>query len=159
QRWLALERELDGLLAVREADRMERLQAVARERPDDARQLGEWLQAIERSHGFLEAAPALRASGAVVGSWRLLRPLGAGGMGEVWLAERTDGAFAKQVAIKFLRHDASHLRERFAQERQVLARLEHPGVARLIDAGVTAGQPYLVTEFVDGLPLDAWCER
>jgi hypothetical protein len=160
QRWLALERELDALLALPEDERAARLRDVEQHRPEHAQQLRDWLAAIASSSGFLENSGTPRpCSGLEVGPWRLVRPLGAGGMGEVWLAERSDGAFAKHVAIKFVHHHAPHLHARFAQERQVLARLEHPGIARLIDAGIVDGQPYLVTEFVEGLALDVWCER
>jgi eukaryotic-like serine/threonine-protein kinase len=94
-----------------------------------------------------------------VGSYELERPLGQGGMSSVWLARRVDGRFEGRAAIKFL--DLSLVDEqgveRFRQEGQVLARLDHASIARLIDAGVTDdGQPYLVLEYVDGEPLDRW---
>ena len=96
-----------------------------------------------------------------VGPYRLTRELGAGGMADVWLAERADGAFAREVALKLprlnrLRQD---LAVRFARERDILARLEHPNIARLYDAGVTDdGLPYLAMEFVDGQTLTAYCD-
>jgi serine/threonine protein kinase len=96
-----------------------------------------------------------------VGPWRLQRQLGAGGMAEVWLAERADGAFKREVALKLpmlsgLRKD---LASRFARERDILAALEHPNIARMYDAGVTAdGLPYLVMEYVAGQPLTVWCD-
>ncbi|HET6604882.1 MAG TPA: serine/threonine-protein kinase [Xanthomonadaceae bacterium] len=92
------------------------------------------------------------------GPWRLLEKLGRGGMGTVYLAERADGAFDKRVAIKLLRsHDRERFREHLERERRLLARLDHPSVARLIDAGVTRDdQPYLVMELAQGLDLDAW---
>ena len=99
-------------------------------------------------------------AGMVVGSYTLERPIGQGGMGSVWLARRSDGRYEGQAAIKFLNlallgHGGA---ERFRREGSVLARLEHPNVARLIDAGVVAGsQPYLVLEYVDGQPIDRWC--
>ena len=90
-----------------------------------------------------------------VGAWRLLRELGSGGMGTVFLAERADGQFTRQVAIKLLRgfptRDAAR---RLRQERQILAGLDHPNIARLLDGGETAqGQPWLALEYVDGVPL------
>ncbi len=101
-----------------------------------------------------DGLPAAQA-GQRFGAWRLLYPLGAGGMGEVWLAARADGLYAAQAAIKLLRPDAAGagLPARFARERALLARLVHPGVARLLDAGIDAGQPYLVIEHVAGRPL------
>ena len=104
------------------------------------------------------ASPAgeLLASGARVGAWRVLRVIGRGGMGEVYLAERADASFDKQVAIKLVHGVLTpSARERFDAEKQALARLEHPHIARLIDAGETElGWPYLVMEYVDGKPLD-----
>lgn len=81
-------------------------------------------------------------------------------MGEVWRGERADGAFARTVAIKFLRHDRSAASEHLRRERELLARLRHPGIAALLDAGIAAdGRPYLVTEWVDGERLDHWLAR
>jgi eukaryotic-like serine/threonine-protein kinase len=99
-------------------------------------------------------------TGERVGPWRLLRQIGAGGMGTVYLAERADGEFAQQVAVKILRAslEAPRAAERFAQERQILAGLEHPAIARLVDGGrTTDGRPYLVMEYVDGVPIDRYC--
>ena len=88
------------------------------------------------------------------GVWRVLRSLGEGGMGTVWLAERSDGEFEQRVAIKQLAWPTPGLLQRFRQERQILARLEHPNIARLIDGGVDAsGAPYLVMEYVEGQPI------
>lgn len=91
-----------------------------------------------------------------VGPYRLLRPLGEGGMGEVWLAERIDGNFEQQVAIKLLKRgmDSRAILHRFLQERRILARLHHPHVVRLLDGGMSGdGQPYFVMEHVAGAPL------
>ena len=90
-----------------------------------------------------------------LGAWTLLRKIGQGGMGEVWLADRSDGLFEAHAAIKLLRHDqpAEHMAARFARERAVLARLDHPSIARLLDAGVDQGRAYIVLEHVQGLPL------
>jgi serine/threonine-protein kinase len=101
-----------------------------------------------------------RADGDTVGPYRLLRSLGEGGMGEVWLAERADGLVKRPVALK-LPHQSwarAGLSERIARERDILAALTHPHIARLYDAGVAAdGQPYLAIEYVDGEPLDRFC--
>jgi len=96
-----------------------------------------------------------------IGPYRLIRMLGQGGMGEVWLAERADEAYSKEVAIKFI---ATFLGNRdavswFRRERQALASLEHPHIARLLDGGETEdGRPYLVMEYVDGVAIDAYSE-
>src|SRR5215813_9396413 len=95
-------------------------------------------------------------AGARVGSYRILNRLGRGGMGEVFLAERADGAFQKRVAIKLLPPDSAldrHSLRRFLRERQILASLEHQNVARLLDGGTFAGRPYVVMEYVAGHSL------
>ncbi|MBL8215887.1 MAG: serine/threonine protein kinase [Bryobacterales bacterium] len=95
------------------------------------------------------------------GPYRLVRELGQGGMGSVYLAERSDGEIEQQVAIKLLRSsaDAPAWLDRFLRERQILASLRHPGITQLLDAGRTAdGQPYLVMEYVPGTPIDKYVE-
>jgi serine/threonine-protein kinase len=102
------------------------------------------------------------AQGRLVGPFRLVREIGRGGMGAVWLAERADGAYAQQVAIKLIRGewDADEAHARFRSERQILAGLQHPNIAHLVDGGVTAdGKPWLALEYVDGEDLRAWCDR
>jgi non-specific serine/threonine protein kinase/serine/threonine-protein kinase len=103
-----------------------------------------------------EVAPPER-----IGAYRILREIGHGGMGVVYLGERADGEFAKQVAIKLItrgRPDAG-LERRFRRERQILAQFEHAGIARLFDGGATEdGQPYFVMEYIDGLPLLEYCD-
>lgn len=102
-----------------------------------------------------------RRGGHRVGPWRLVEPLGEGGMGTVWKAERADGTYDRSVALKLLRVDGNTdaLAERLRAEQQILARLEHPNVARLYDGGVTEdGRPYLVLERVDGQPITAYAD-
>ena len=96
-----------------------------------------------------------------VGPYRLLRSLGHGGMGEVWQAERADGTLKRKVALKLPHVSwAPGLAERFAREREILASLEHPNIARLYDAGFDPqGRPYMALEFVEGLPIDEFCKR
>ncbi len=109
----------------------------------------------------IEARPPL-AEGDRVGAYRVVKKLGEGGMGMVFLAERADAEYEARVAIKILRTGAADRRllERFRAERQILASLEHPSVARLIDGGATdRGYPYVVMEYVDGEPLDAYCRN
>ena len=92
-----------------------------------------------------------------LGAWRLLQLLGSGGMGEVWRAERADGAYQGEAAVKLLKRgmDSAAVLQRFAQERQALARLDHPHIARLFDAGLSPqGLPYFVMERVQGRPID-----
>lgn len=113
----------------------------------------------------LGSDPAVRSAsltpGDRIGPYRLKREIGTGGMADVWLAERADGAFARDVALKLpmiqrLRRD---LALRFARERDILARLEHPNIARLYDAGIASdGLPYLAMEYVDGRPITEYCD-
>jgi len=99
--------------------------------------------------------------GARVGPYELIRPLGAGGMAQVWLARRADGAFKRNVALKVpaLQHLRPDLQDRFARERDILASLEHPQIARFYDAGIDPnGLPYFAMEYVQGDVLPAWCD-
>src|SRR6185295_19075438 len=98
-------------------------------------------------------------AGAVIGSYRVLRVLGRGGMGSVWLAERIDGLLNRRVALKLphLAWPQAHLVQRMERERDILAALEHPNIARLYDAGVSSGgRPYLALEYIEGLPIDEY---
>ena len=103
----------------------------------------------------------LPAAGDAVGPYRLLSELGSGGMGAVWLAERADGSLKRKVALKLPHLTwAPGLAERFAREREILASLEHPHIARLYDAGVDAqGRPFMALEYVEGQPLDVYCRE
>ena len=99
--------------------------------------------------------------GARVGPYELISALGSGGMAEVWLARRADGAFKREVALKLpmLNQLRGDLEQRFARERDILASLEHPYIARLYDAGVDpTGSPYLSMEYVHGQQLTDWCD-
>ncbi len=100
--------------------------------------------------------------GTLVGAYRVERVIGEGGMGTVYLAQRSDDQYRKRVAIKVVRRgmDTDEILRRFRHERQILASLEHPGIARLLDGGVTDdGRPYLVMELVEGRPITAWCDE
>lgn len=100
--------------------------------------------------------------GLEIANYRLVRELGQGGMSTVWLAERTDGALKREIALKlaFIHPQNSALAERFHRERDIHARLTHPNIARLYDAGVSvSGQPYLAMEYVQGTALTAYCDR
>ncbi len=103
-----------------------------------------------------EAAPI----GTTIGCWRVQRELGRGGMGVVMLAERIDGQFDQRVALKLIKRgmDSEAVLARFFRERQILARLSHPNIARLLDGGMSAdGRPYFVMEYVEGAPLLEYC--
>ena len=108
--------------------------------------------------GALEEAAADALVGRRLGAYRLVRQIGRGGMAVVYEAQRDDQAFDRRVAVKILPiWSAWALADRFRFERQVLATLDHPGIAALVDAGTADGVPYCVMEYVDGAPIDAWC--
>jgi len=132
------------------------------------------LEAHENTGGFLEdireVVPALELDsepetapiGRRIGAYELVRELGRGGMGSVYLATRADSEFRKRVAIKLIRHgmESAFAMRRFRNERQILAQLEHPNIARLIDGGTTPnGLPYFVMELVEGEAILKYCEE
>ncbi|MBL0029909.1 MAG: serine/threonine protein kinase [Rhodanobacteraceae bacterium] len=124
-----------------------------------AHPIGDWFLAMDDETLPADAMPEA-IIGRTIADYRLLRQIGSGGMATVFLAERQHADFEQRVAIKILRHNvlsASELRM-FRRERQLLAALDHPNIARLIDGGVTAqGLPYLVLEYVDGVPITQYC--
>ena len=98
--------------------------------------------------------------GTQVGHWLIENLIGRGGMGEVYSVRRADAAFEQHAALKLLRYEAAGQLDRFHAERQILARLEHPGIARLLDGGTTAdGRPYTVMEYVEGCSLTDYCNE
>ncbi|HKW84108.1 MAG TPA: protein kinase, partial [Burkholderiaceae bacterium] len=167
-RWQRLSPLLDAILDCDDdAEREQRVAALRSDDPalaDEIDALLEGLADNERD-GFLERAPLpLREAsmvGQAIGAYTIERELGQGGMGSVWLARRTDGRFEGHVAIKFLNAGlmARGGSERFAREGSILARLSHPHIARLLDAGLAANgtQPFLVLEYIDGQPIDQYC--
>lgn len=166
-RWNALSPLLDELLEADESMRAARLAELRQTDGALADELAALLapEAALKQAEFLEGAvlrtidPTL--AGQRIGSYTLERPLGHGGMGVVWLAHRSDGRYEGRVAIKFLSLALFGPQglDRFKREGTVLARLTHPNIARLSDAGVTPlGQPYLVLEYIEGEPIDHWCD-
>jgi len=174
----------DELADLPPGEREARLAGLARDRPELAGRLERLFAAeegapqllsrpvVERAPDFVAAALARDAMpeapreelapGMRVGPYRLLELLGRGGMGEVYLAERADGVFEQRVALKLVKRgmDSEEILRRFHRERQILARLEHPGIARILDGGtVPDGRPYFVLELVEGEPILAHCRR
>ena len=168
QRWARLSPLLDELLELDAGPREERLAELRGTDEALASELAAVLArqvALERER-FLDGhalndptAPTM--AGQAIGAYTLERLLGAGGMGSVWLGRRSDGRYDGKVAVKLLHLDLLGRggAQRFAREGTALARLAHPNVARMLDAGISAiGQPYLVLEYVDGEPIDRWCD-
>ncbi len=169
ERWLQVERLFHAALMFGAAEREDFLAASCGD--DGLRaEVGSLLAAHERAGDFIEssifdagfeAAPGAM-TGKTVGHYRLIREIGRGGMGTVWLAERADDQFDKRVAIKLVRRglDTDDILRRFRAERQILASLEHQNIARLLDGGATEdGLPYLVMEYIEGEPIDRYCDR
>jgi non-specific serine/threonine protein kinase/serine/threonine-protein kinase len=157
---------LDAMFDLPEAERLANLRT---RRIEDSAVLAEvesLLRAASAAGGFLATPPKPAVEelppeclGVRLGAWRITRLIGRGGMGEVFEASRADGNFEQRVAIKLLQREAAAQMVRFQAERQILARLEHPGIARLYDGGVTEdGRPFMVMEFVEGRPITEYCQ-
>jgi eukaryotic-like serine/threonine-protein kinase len=168
-RWLRASGHLDDVLELPPEQREAWLSALREDDPVSADDVAALLDEHRRltAEGFLDSAlpiapRSMPLSGVRIGAYMLVSRIGHGGMGTVWLASRSDGRFEGQVALKLLNaalvgHGGE---ERFKREGTFLARLTHPHIARLIDAGVSnTGQPYLVLEYVDGRHIDRYCDE
>lgn len=169
--WPEVEVALDVLLELPSAARPAELQRMTAMRPELRAALEPILRHLDEPDELLDR-PAIEAlggearlppdsaAGSRVGAYRLEALLGRGGMGEVYRASRADGQFEQQVAIKLVRREAGVSRERFQSERQILAQLDHPGIARLFDGGITEdGRPFMAMELVNGQDLVTWCTQ
>ena len=165
ERWQRLRGWFDEAVASPPAERDALLGRVEAADPDLVEPLRELL-----AHDLTTADGELPALGEAaappppsIGRYRVSRELGRGGMGRVLLGERADGAYRQQVAIKLLSAGVfatDDARRRFLAERAILARLDHPAIARLIDGGTTeSGEPFLAMEYVEGLPIDRFCRE
>jgi len=178
ERWRRVEEIFEQTLELAEAEQAPYLERACAGDAEVRREVDELLgahraagedfldrAAPEKAAAVLGTGPG-RAATAVaperVGIWRLLSLLGEGGMGRVYLAERADGQFEQRAAVKLLKPALAERGAiaRFLRERQILARLDHPGIARLLDGGLAEdGTPYFVLEHVEGEPITSWCER
>lgn len=166
--WQALSPYLDQALALTDDERAAWLASLGEQNPALAAQLQALLDEhrVLAQEGFLEKGPAALPStpglaGQTIGPYTLISQIGQGGMGVVWLVQRNDGRFQRKAAVKLLSVGlAGGVAERFRREGAILGRLSHPHIAELLDAGVTtAGQPYLILEYVDGLPIHSYCDQ
>ena len=169
QGWREVSPYLDQVMSLPEDERAPWLELFRAERPD----LADLLQDLLEEHRvlaqkqFLERSPVSGTAessltGQKIGAYTLLSPIGQGGMGSVWLAERSDGRFDRRVAVKFLNFSVAATGgvQRFKREGRILGQLTHPHIAELIDAGVTAKEePYLVLENVAGKHIDEYCDH
>lgn len=165
-RWAEVAALFDRLVDLPPAHREAQLAASGAE-PAVLQRVRQMLAALDSEPSFLEQSPSLEhgeagdaaaysslATGAPVGAFVIDRLIGRGGMGEVYLAHRAGAGFAQQVALKLVRPEAAARMAQFENERRILAGLEHPGIARLIDGGLTPdGRPYMAMEFVEGRDL------
>src|SRR5829696_1976940 len=169
ERWRRASTYLDEALELMTHQREPWLASLRDRDPEGAADVGAMLaeHGVLNAAGFLDTnAPARPVepplTGLNIGAYTLISPIGSGGMGSVWLASRSDGRFEGQAALKLL--NAALVgrvgEERFKREGTILARLTHPHIARLIDAGVShTGQPYLVLEHIDGRHIDRFCDE
>ncbi len=161
-RWRRLDELLDRALDLDAPEREAFVDALAESDPELAAELRQLLAATEEDSLLDRPWPELPPAdpGEQIGPWRILRRIGEGGMGAVFLAERADGAYERQAALKLLRWENPAALRAFVLERRALARLEHPGIARMLDAGIDEqGRHFLVMEWIEGEDLRAWCRR
>ncbi|WP_411887087.1 protein kinase domain-containing protein [Hydrocarboniphaga effusa] len=168
-RWARLEALFDEAIELGADERARYLAELGVNEPELHAELVRLLAAADAPSARFDApaVDALRpaamrtvrdAAGQQIGAWKLVERIGSGGSGEVYRAERADGRYAQTVAVKLLRREAIDTLPRFEAEQRILARLEHPGIARLYDAGITDdGRPYTVMEWVEGTDLTRWC--
>ncbi len=174
EQWQQVREVLDQAIALAVPERSFYLDKVCANDPDLRREVESLLSSHEQAGSVFLKEPAVdllnRSSSAPVqptrvgrriGVYQIVEEIGHGGMGEVYRAERADGQYDKQVAIKLVRggFDTSFILERFRNERQILAGLDHPNIARLLDGGTTEeGIPYLVMELIEGVRIDHYCD-
>ena len=166
--WARIQELFNHVIDLDEPARSAFLAEACGDEPQLRRQIEDLLRASEYGGASLEAlvseaaARTRTAPPETIGPYKLLRLLGEGGMGSVYLAERADAQYRQLVAVKIVKHDlvSEEVLQRFLSERQILANLNHPNIARLLDGGTTdQGLPYLVMEYVEGEPIDEYCDR
>jgi len=174
ERWQQIRAVYEEVVALDLSERLPRLDQVASSDPELRQEVESLLAYEDRANGsFLKtpaydllnqgwAAPVPSRVGRRIGVYQIIEEIGHGGMGEVYRAARVDGQYEKQVAVKLVRsgYDSRLILESFRHERQILATLDHPNIARLLDGGTTEeGIPYLVMELIEGVPIDEYCDK
>ncbi|MGF1671204.1 MAG: tetratricopeptide repeat protein [Balneolaceae bacterium] len=180
--WQILTFIIDRVLEFETEEQMQFIERECNHDPELKRQVIKFLGSIHKSEGLWDQlltsnrilADELTSSGELlseisedplpdrIGPYKIIKRIARGGMGDVYLAERSDGQFHRTVAIKILRRELAHEKnkQRFFSEREILSSLEHPNIARLYDGGITDdGRPYLVMEFIDGKPISSFCSE
>ena len=168
--WEHVERIFFEVVDLPPAEQDARMERLAQEQPEIFREVQELLKEEQRLHPLLKTEPSLGWQGwedadlvgTQIGAYRLDSLLGSGGMGSVFLAQRADGNFEQTVALKLMKEGIynAHTVKGFLQERQILAQLQHPHITRLLDGGVYDGdRPFYTLEYVEGMPLDIYCEK
>ena len=164
EQWEKIENYFHEALKLTHEQRDSFLRNLSGENPDLAATVKQLLDSHFESGLFLEHPvfdDIISFPDERVGSWKIIRQIGKGGMSTVYLAERADGSFSRRVAIKFLHGFApgQELFNRMRAEQKILASLDHPHICRLLDAGVHSnGRPYFIMEYIDGQSIDKWCE-
>jgi len=169
ERWEKVKNLLDQALPLDHQERDQYLQQVCADDDDLRIEVESLLVSHERAGNEFLSVPAfdvhaksISRAGSRLGPYNILEEIGQGGMGEVYRAVRADGQYKKEAAIKLVRggFDSARVLERFRNERQILASLDHPNIAHLMDGGTTEdGIPYLVMELVGGVPIDTYCDQ
>lgn len=179
--WNKIEEIVDTTLALPPNDRDKYISEKCGSDTELYREVTEFLNSIDASEGFLDDFGEVKTdiimsmhtdnsfnsspvdlAGKQIGNYRLVEVIGSGGMGTVFKASRADGSYEQTVALKIIRKEVStsNMQQHFKKERQILAGLNHDGIARLFDGGMTnSGLPYLVMEFIEGEPVNLYCDR
>lgn len=165
--WELLEKVIDEALAMPPERRAAFLETRLADRPEELLKARRIIDQMEQAETFLELPEQKDDDPATspppqsrIGVWSIGEMIGKGGMGAVYVARRAEGGFEQIGALKLMRDDAPIDAARFETERQLLAQLDHPGIARLLDGGISeGGQPWMVMERVEGAPIDVWCAQ
>ena len=168
EQWPRIKELLDQSIALDPSERAAFLDRACSSEAEVRREVESLLASHDEAGTAFLKKPAIdlnreapERAGRRIGAYQLIQQIGQGGMGEVYRAMRADGQYTKEVAVKLIRggFDSASIQERFRNERQILASLDHPNIARLLDGGTTEdGVPYLVMELIEGIPIDAYCD-